>query len=129
MRSASRRHFMQLGAAAVAGLAAGDATAAESPAPMRTVYLVIYRPGPNWLPGKPTSAQPLREHGRYMLNLYREGRLRLAGSFGDESGGAAAFEADDDAAAQAIVAADPAVTAGVMIGELRRWRVVDCSKR
>ena len=129
MSSASRRRFMHLSAAAAAGLAAGKATGAETLAPMRSLYLAIYRPGPNWLPGKPTSAQPLREHGRYMLRLYREGRLRLAGSFGADPGGAAAFEAEDDAAAQAIVAADPAVTAGVMIGELRRWQVVDWSKR
>jgi uncharacterized protein len=123
----TRRRFVHLGAAAAAALA--SSRPAEAAAPMRSVYLAVYGPGPKWLPDKPTSAQPLREHGRYMLDLYRAGRLRLAGSFGDESGGAAAFEADDDAAAQAIVDADPAVREGVMVCTLRRWRVVDWSKR
>ena len=126
MRSAGRRRFMHLSVSAAAGLAASRLAAAESSP--SALYLAIYRPGPNWLPGKPTSAQPLREHGKYMLSLHRAGRLRLAGSFGDEQGGAAAFEADDDAAAQAIVDADPAVVDRVMIAELRRWRVVDWSK-
>jgi uncharacterized protein YciI len=126
MRSAGRRRFIHLGFSAAAGLAASRMAAAESSP--GALYLAIYRPGPNWLAGKPTSAQPLREHGKYMLSLYRSGRLQLAGSFGDEAGGAAAFEAEDDAAAQAIVDADPAVTAGVMICDLRRWRVVDWSK-
>src|SRR5262245_55919533 len=35
-----------------------------------TVYLVVYRPGDKWLAGQPLEAQPLREHGRYMLALY-----------------------------------------------------------
>jgi uncharacterized protein YciI len=117
---------MHLGVSAAAGLAASRVAAAQSSPGV--LYLAIYRPGPNWLPEKPTSAQPLREHGKYMLSLYRSGRLRLAGSFGDEAGGAAAFEAEDDAAARAIVAADPAVTDGVMTAELKRWRVVDWSK-
>ena len=128
MTSTSRRRLMHFGVCAATGMAASGVSAAESPARVNVLYLAIYRPGPNWLPGKPTSAQPLREHGRYMLGLFRAGRLRLAGSFADESGGAAAFEADDEAAAQAIVDADPAVIDGVMICELRRWRVVDWSK-
>ena len=37
--------------------------------------------------------------------------MRLAGRFADDSGGAMLFGADDEASAQAIVAADPAVVA------------------
>ena len=46
-----------------------------------------------------------------MLDLYKRGVMRLAGRFADGSGGAMLFGADDDASAQAIVAADPAVVA------------------
>src|SRR5687768_13491642 len=45
---------------------------------LETVYLVVYRPGEKWLVGQPLEAQPLREHGRYMLSLHRDGTLRYA---------------------------------------------------
>ena len=35
----------------------------------KITFLIIYRPGPAWLPGKSVSEQPLKEHGRYMLGL------------------------------------------------------------
>jgi uncharacterized protein YciI len=108
-----------LGAALVVGSA--DVNAAST----QPSYLCVYRPGPRWLPGKPLSEQPLREHGRYMLDLYKRGVMRLAGRFADGSGGAMLFGADDDASAQAIVAADPAVVAGTFAYELRQWAFVD----
>jgi hypothetical protein len=40
----------------------------------KATFLVIYRPGPAWLPNKPPSEQPLLEHGRYMLSLFAKGR-------------------------------------------------------
>jgi hypothetical protein len=59
--------------------AAGWATAG---APTTTTYLVVYRPGPSWLPGKPLAEQPLKEHGRYILSLYVKGALKSAGPSG-----------------------------------------------
>ena len=115
---------MQMG---LAGLGAALVTSdlAAQPAPPQPSYLCIYRPGPRWLPGKPLSEQPLREHGRYMLDLYRRGIMRMAGRFADGSGGAMLFGAADDAGAQAIVAADPAVIAATFAYELRQWAFVD----
>ena len=60
-----------------------------------------------------------------MLELHRRGNLKFAGGFADDSGGAAAFEANDDEDARAIVAADPAVISGVMICTVQRWKLVD----
>lgn len=54
--------------------------------------------------------------------VHRTGRLRDAGGFTDDSGGAAIFEATDDAAAEAFVKTDPAVTSGTFAYELKRWR-------
>jgi uncharacterized protein YciI len=51
--------------------------------------------------------------------------MRLAGRFADGSGGAMLFGAQDDASAQAIVAADPAVVAQTFTYELRHWAFVD----
>jgi uncharacterized protein YciI len=120
----TRGEFMQMGLAGLsAALASGAATAQEQS--KQPSYLCVYRPGPHWLPGKPLAEQPLREHGRYMLDLYKRGVMRLAGRFADGSGGAMLFGADHDASAQAIVAADPAVVAGTFMYELREWAFVD----
>ena len=119
----TRGQFMQMGLAGLGvALASGEATAQESRQPS---YLCVYRPGPRWLPGKSLAEQPLREHGRYMLDLYKRGVMRLAGRFADGSGGAMLFGADDDASAKAIVAADPAVVAQTFTYELRQWAFVD----
>ena len=120
----TRGEFMQMGLAGLgAALVTSDLRAQA--VPTQPSYLCIYRPGPRWLPGKPLSEQPLREHGRYMLDLYKRGVMRLAGRFADGSGGAMLFGADDDAGAQAIVAADPAVVAETFTYELRQWAFVD----
>jgi uncharacterized protein YciI len=117
----TRGEFMQMG---LAGLLASSEISAQQPTE-RPSYLCIYRPGPRWLPGKPLAEQPLREHGHYMLDLYQRGVMRMAGRFADGSGGAMLFGADDDASAQAIVAADPAVVAETFTYELRQWAFVD----
>jgi len=92
---------------------------------MKSTYLVIYRPGPAWISGKPVTEQPLKEHGKYMLSLYKNGVLKFAGPFTDNAGGAVAFEAENEDEAKAVVAADPAVTSKVFLSELHPWRLVD----
>jgi uncharacterized protein YciI len=115
---------MQMGLAGIgAALAGSEATAQQQST--QPSYLCVYRPGPRWLAGKPLAEQPLREHGRYMLDLYKRGVMRMAGRFADGSGGAMLFGADDDASAQGIVAADPAVVAQTFAYELRQWAFVD----
>jgi uncharacterized protein YciI len=119
-----RRQFVQLGLVGL-GVALARSGAAAQEMSKQPSYLVIFRPGPRWLPGKPLEEQPLREHGRYMLDLYKRGVMRMAGRFADGSGGAMLIGADDDASAQAIAAADPAVTAETFTYELRQWAFVD----
>lgn len=119
-----RRQFVQLGLVGL-GVAFATSGAVAQETSEQPSYLVVYRPGPRWLPGKPLEEQPLREHGRYMLELYKRGVMRLAGRFADGSGGAMLIGADDDASARAIVAADPAVVAETFTYELRQWAFVD----
>lgn len=73
----------------------------------RATFLVIYRPRPAWLAGKSVTEQPLREHGKYMLDLYVRGSMKLAGPLTDNAGGAVVLEVADQREAQAIVAQDP----------------------
>src|SRR5215203_5642208 len=58
----------------------------------KETFLVIYKPSAAWIKGKPVSEQPLKEHGKYLLGLYKSKILRYAGPFGDDTGGAAVFE-------------------------------------
>ena len=105
---------------------AASASASESPAPpaQPSSFLVIYRAGPAWPKGKTLAELPLREHGRYMLSLYKRGAMRMAGGFSDDSGGAAVLNVSSIESAKAIADADPAVTSGLFVYELRPWRLV-----
>lgn len=89
------------------------------------LFLVVYEPGPAWETGKPTSAQDLAEHGRYILQLHVDGRLDRAGGFVDADGGAAVLRVSSREQALAIVAEDPAVRDGLMVATVSQWRPVD----
>ena len=91
---------------------------------IQSTFLVIYRPGPHWPEGMPVSRLPLRDHGRYLLNLYKQGLMKSAGPFTDDSGGAMVLEVADPAQAERIVESDPAVADGFFIYELRPWKPV-----
>jgi uncharacterized protein len=96
---------------------------------IKSTYLVIYRPGPAWIPGKPVTEQPLKEHGKYMLSLYKNGILKFAGPFTDNAGGAVVFDAENEDAAKAVVAADPGVKSKIFLPELHPWGLVDWEQR
>ena len=107
-----------------AGLASSAMGAEDaSQTASKATFLVIYRPGPAWLPNKPPSEQPLLEHGRYMLSLFAKGSMKAAGPFLDDTGGGAVIlEVADESEAKALIAQDPAVTKGIMVPELRAWK-------
>jgi uncharacterized protein YciI len=96
---------------------------AQSPAPSagaRPLFVILYRPGPAWMAGRPMREQNLRPHGAYYAGLLRDGRVFAGGGF-DGDGGMAIIRAADAAEARAILAADPAITSGVFVAELRQW--------
>lgn len=103
---------------------AGSEPATANPATNST-FLVVYSPGPSFRTGKPLKEQDLKEHGKYMLDLYAQGSLVLAGGFLDETGGAVILSAPDQAAAVAITESDPAVRNGVFVYKLHPWRQQD----
>jgi uncharacterized protein YciI len=103
----------------------GQTPADKAVTHQKTKYLLIYRPGPGWVTGKPLAEQPLKEHGKYMLDLYSKGTIKFAGPFLDDSGGAMMFEAENENDAKAVVASDPAVRSGVFVAELHPWGLVD----
>jgi len=92
---------------------------------MKKMFLVIYTPGPAWIPGRSVFEQPLEPHGRYVQKRYREGKVRMAGPFTDSRGGASLLEVEGGAAeARAIADNDPAVLAGIFTAEIYPWHLV-----
>jgi uncharacterized protein YciI len=87
----------------------------------QTFFLLIYSPGPAWKQGVPVGQQALGPHGKYMASLAADGRLVAGGPLLDADGGMAILHAADAAAARAILAADPAVQAGIMKAEVHAW--------
>ena len=90
----------------------------------RAMFLVVYKPSDAWIAGLPVSQQSLREHGRFLLELYRQGSLKFAGPFSDDTGGAAVIVADDVIAANALILEDPAVVNKVFVYEIHPWTLV-----
>jgi uncharacterized protein len=80
-------------------------------------YIALIGRGPRWVADKPVWEQgrPIQEHLAAMRDHYDEGRLLLGGPFMDPSGGIAVLDVEDEAAALALMEADPGVQAGVLV--------------
>ena len=107
----------------VIGMPASSALAAQAPAgpPPQPLYLLVYERGPAWIEGKPIHEQKLGEHVVYIRGLIDNGKVVAGGPFGDESGGMAIVRAESLAEAEAMLAADPALTNGTFKGRVRQW--------
>jgi uncharacterized protein YciI len=90
-------------------------------------WLVVLRPVRSEMPFEPTDEESriVSEHYEYLKQLRAEGRLVLAGpsALPGDSFGLGIFDQDDRAEVEAIVAADPAVTSGIMTAEIRPYRI------
>lgn len=101
-----------------------DLSKITTPETQKEIFIVIYKPGTDWIKGKPVTEQPLKEHGKFLLDLYKSKILLYAGPFGDDTGGAAVIEVSSAEEAKKIVERDPAVTGKVMIYEIHPWKLV-----
>jgi uncharacterized protein YciI len=90
-------------------------------APAQTLYVVVYRPGPAWVAGKPSHQQKLGGHLVFIRGALADGRLVAGGPFLDGEGGMAIFRAASLEDARALIATDSAVATGVFAAELRPW--------
>jgi uncharacterized protein len=110
----------RVAAAALLALAATPACA-QSPEAPQHLFLFQYSPGPAWRAGVPMRQQGLGSHGAYMQRLQDEGRLFAGGGYVGEDGGMAIVSAASLEEARAMLAADPAITSGIFVAELRQW--------
>ena len=106
----------------VAAGVAGPAAQAAAPSPVPVLYVLHYRPGPAWKPGRPLSEQGLERHGAYMRELAARGEILAAGPLSTIEGGLVILRVDSLETATARMRADPAVQAGQFIGEASVWR-------
>jgi uncharacterized protein YciI len=83
-------------------------------------YVVLLKRGPNWIPNKPASEQPLSNHGRYLNEQMSKGVLLIAGPFLDDSGGLILYRGRDEAEVRAIAEHDPGVINQILAVEFIR---------
>ncbi|MGH6634175.1 YciI family protein [Sphingopyxis sp.] len=110
----------QTGAAQTAATHPDTAPQSATAPAAQPLFALILAPGPAWKPGKPFAEQGLRPHFDYWMALFRQGRVASAGPVGAD-GGLVLLRAADQAAADAILAADPAIVAGIFTGTVRRY--------
>lgn len=104
------------------GCSTPPATAPSPPvAAQQQLYLFQYAPGPAWHAGVPMRQQGLGPHAAYMQQLLDEGRLFAGGGYSSDDGGMAIVMAANVDDARTMLAADPAITSGVFVAELREW--------
>lgn len=111
-------------AMAILGSIASPGEAAEPDSVDRQTFLVIYRPGPAYDPSKSVREQALGGHGKYLIELYKNGDMKLAGPFTDDWGGGVVLSVADMRAAESIAQNDPAVLSGVFVWEVHPWDLV-----
>jgi uncharacterized protein YciI len=88
------------------------------------VFVVRYTPGPAYDASKPILGQKLGDHGTYMRERTQDGTIIAAGPTFDQPGGLVLVRTLTLADAQDFVRNDPAVAAGIFVGEITDWRPV-----
>jgi uncharacterized protein YciI len=90
-------------------------------------WLVVLRPTREEMAFEPTEAESsiISDHYDYLVRLRDQGKLVVAGpsAVAGDTIGIGVLDVASADEARAIVAADPAVTAGVMTAEIRPFRI------
>jgi uncharacterized protein len=96
-------------------------TPSDGTASVQQLFLFQYSRGPAWRDGAPMREQGLGPHGAYMRQLQEQGRLFAGGGYASDDGGMAIVMCANIDEARAVLAADPAITSGIFVAELRQW--------
>lgn len=91
---------------------------------MKTKYFVfLYKPGTNWLLGKPPLEQPLGGHFKYMSELAGLKKLVVGGGFLDGAGAMGILQVETLEEAETLVAKDPAVADNIVVASVHPYLV------
>lgn len=64
-------------------------------------------------------------HREYLRGLFDEGKIRISGPWGDDTGSMIVYEVESAEEAQALLDADPYMNAGVIANaRIRPWTIV-----
>lgn len=118
----SRRRAAAAALAAFISVSASAHAQSAAAQDAQQLFLFQYSRGPAWREGVPMREQGLAPHGVYMRQLQDQGRLFAGGGYASDDGGMAIVMCADIDEARAILAADPAITAGIFVADLRHWR-------
>ncbi|TSA86761.1 hypothetical protein FNU79_06110 [Deinococcus detaillensis] len=88
---------------------------------MKPYFVLIYRPGPNWVQGKPVFGQALGPHLAYMKGLNEGGLLKMAGPYPDDASGLIVLNVTSADQAHQIMQGDPAIATQMMCGTVHPW--------
>lgn len=97
----------------------GSRTASQVP----SHFVMLYTPGPAWDAALPPNQQRhFEEHSANLARLRRDSVIVAGGRFGPW--GLIIVHADDEAAARALFASDPALASGTFDGEVYEWTTI-----
>lgn len=92
---------------------------------MKKLFLIFFSPGAAWIEGKSIFEQPLDDHVNFIHQLYRQGKVTMAGPFADGTGGLTIMMAESEAEARELIEQDPDVIRGIIRPEIRPWFPID----
>ncbi|WP_433750416.1 YciI family protein [Falsibacillus pallidus] len=85
-------------------------------------FLIYLTRGPKWKEEVSLHNQPfMPEHAVYVQKKFDEGKILLAGPFGDQTGGAIIIDAESEKEALKFALSDPAVINGSFTYQLKPW--------
>ncbi len=90
---------------------------------MKQYFMVFLKSGPNRTQDSVTAAQIQAGHMKHMDDMYKAGKLDIAGPFADKGNirGICVYNVATLEEVQKLVELDPAVKAGRLIAEIHPW--------
>ena len=90
---------------------------------MKNTFMILWAPGPAWVPGKTVREQPYWEqHAAFMDRLFENGTVVLGGPFADATGSLVIVEAENEQEVTDLFARDPFVVHAIFVRSLfKQW--------
>lgn len=90
---------------------------------MKNTFMILWAPGPAWVPGKTVREQPYWEqHAAFMDRLFENGTVVLGGPFADATGSLVVVEAENEREVVDWYASDPFVVHNIFVlSSLKQW--------
>jgi uncharacterized protein len=113
--------FIAISATAIAQTSNG--TPKKAAAPIKQYYFVMLSKGPNRNHDSATAAKIQEGHMANITRLYKEGKLKVAGPFGDDGDwrGIFVFDCATKEEVEQLLKTDPAISSGRLVADIRPW--------